>query len=208
MDSCPVARKGRGVTQRLLVVCHANVCRSPMMLWTLRSFMNADAVSLASAGTHALRPDPICEVALDVLGDAVPAESRERGAVQVTAAAIEDADLIITATKHQRGEIALMSHDARDRTFTLREALLLGEIAERGDHGRAGADLAAYATRLHGSRGLLQLTPQSRLRRLKADPLDHADVHQERARGHRKGLIAVQSDARRLAVQLRSMLAL
>lgn len=194
------------MTQRLLLVCHANVCRSPVMLWTLRSLVSADAVSFASAGTHALRPDPICDVALDVLGDVVPPDSRHDGAVQLTTTAIDDADLIITATKHQRGEIALMSHDARDRTFTLREALLLGEIAEHGGHGRAGADLSAYASRLHGSRGLLQLAPSSRLRRAAADPLDHIDVHQDRARGHRKGLIAVQSDAHRFAAQLGSAL--
>lgn len=194
------------MTQRLLVVCHANVCRSPVMMWTLRSLVSTEAVRFSSAGTHALRPDRICDVALEVLGDAAPAQSREDGAVQVTPAAIEGADLIITATKHQRGEIALMSHDARDRTFTLREAILLGEIAERGGHGRAGADLTAYASRLHGSRGLLQLTPPSRLRRAAADPLDHVDVHQERGRGHRKGLIALQSDARRFAAQLESAL--
>lgn len=194
------------MTQRLLVVCHANVCRSPVMLWTLQSLVHADAVSFASAGTHAMRPDPICDVALEVLADAVPEQSRDGSAVQVTRDQIDEADLIITATKHQRGEIALMSHDARNRTFTLREALLLGEIAERGSHRHDGADLSAYAARLHGSRGLLQLTPPSRLRRVKSDPLDHVDVHRDRARGHRNGLIAVQSDTRRFAAHLRSAL--
>ena len=194
------------MTQRLLLVCHANVCRSRVMQWTLRPLLSEDAVTLASAGTRALRPDPICGVALDLLGEAVPPESRSSGAVQVTGDAIDDADLIITATKHQRGVIALMSHDARDRTFTLREALLLGDLEGPIAPAHAGSDLRAYAARLHGRRGRLQLAPASRRRRAAADPLDHIDVHQERGRSHRKGLVAVQTDARGLAAQLNSAL--
>ncbi|HWV49420.1 MAG TPA: hypothetical protein VN035_08185 [Microbacterium sp.] len=196
------------MTQRLLLVCHANVCRSRVMQWTLGSLVSADAVTLASAGTHALRPDPICDVALDVLGDDVPPANRTSGAVQLTAEAIDGADLIITATKHQRGEIALMSHDARDRTFTLREALLLGDLEGPSGPAHAGSDLRAYAALLHGRRGRLQFAPASKLRRTAADPLDHVDVHQERGRSHRKGLVAVQNDARGLAAQLRNAIGL
>lgn len=191
----------------MLLVCHANVCRSPVMQWTLRSLLTRDDLEVASAGTHVMSPVPVCDVALEVLGEAVPQQSRANTAVRLTAEEIDAADLIITATTHQRGEIALMSHGARARTFTLREALLLGDVAGRGPSVE-GADLHAYAARLHASRGLLQLPPPPRrLRRAASDPLDHVDVHQERGRLHRNGLIAVRDDAVRLGEHLGSMLA-
>lgn len=111
------------MTARVLVVCTANVCRSPMAAALLNhhlSHIDAD-VTVRSAGTRAveLPVDPEAVRALDELGvrlvDHVPRR------IDRTMIADDGADLVITMTRDHLRQVATTSPDAWPRTFTLRE---------------------------------------------------------------------------------------
>lgn len=108
---------------RILIVCTANVCRSPMAAALLVRHLEArhlDAI-VSSAGTRAgvvlSDPDAIATMArrgLDISGH------RPR---QVDRPIIDDdgADLIITMTREQLRSIAVMAPGSLRRAFTVRE---------------------------------------------------------------------------------------
>lgn len=108
---------------RVLVVCTANVCRSPMAEGLLRHHLDragADAV-ITSAGTHGgrLPVDPDAVAALDALG--VDLRSHASRAVTRQVLDTDGADLIITMTREHLRTIATMGRTLFHRTFTLPE---------------------------------------------------------------------------------------
>lgn len=111
----------------LLVVCTANVARSPLAAALLRAQIGAPDVTVTSAGTHARDGDPAA--------DGARALAVERGldlsshrSQPVTAGAIADADLVLTATEEHRDHCGGLAPGAGPRTFTLQEfARLLQE---------------------------------------------------------------------------------
>lgn len=107
----------------VLMVCTGNICRSPAMerLW---AHMFADAVSAGvqvhSGGTHAHTGEdmqPLMKQRLIAHG----AQAEGFVAQQVTAAMVEQADLILTATELQSAYITGEVPAAGDRTFRIRE---------------------------------------------------------------------------------------
>lgn len=108
---------------RVLIVCTANVCRSPMAEGLLRHHceqLGVD-VTITSAGTHMPRlpVDPLSVVAVGELGVDI-AGHRPR---QLTRAVIDadGADLVLTMTREQLRHAATSAQGAFRRTFTLRE---------------------------------------------------------------------------------------
>ncbi|HEX8631905.1 MAG TPA: low molecular weight phosphatase family protein [Catenuloplanes sp.] len=108
----------------VLVVCHANLCRSPMAerlaRQTIADRLGPDAASfeVVSAGTHAWTGRPMHPLAAEVL--------REHGvddsgfsSQRLTASLVRRADLVLTATRRQRAECVAMVPAAVRRTFTL-----------------------------------------------------------------------------------------
>jgi sulfate adenylyltransferase len=109
---------------RVLFVCTANICRSPYMEVTARNLAGPDAtVEFSSAGTHGFREYPM---------DAVMAATlTERGldatgflSQPLTAALIEDADLVLTAEASHRAFIL------DDHAAAFRKVFTLGQVAE------------------------------------------------------------------------------
>jgi protein-tyrosine phosphatase len=103
----------------VLFVCQANLCRSPMAERLARRRLPAGALA-HSAGTRALEGSPVHPGAAEVL--------RERGADaagfvsrQVTEALLLGADLVLTATRHQRAVCVSLAPEAVRHTFTLRQ---------------------------------------------------------------------------------------
>jgi protein-tyrosine phosphatase len=189
---------------RILFVCHANECRSPVMAGTMIAALEGagrqDEWRVSSGGTDS-RGGPLCPVAIDVLADAMDAAllADYRDHFVSTAIAertLERADLILTATREERAAIALRAPAARSRTFTLREAI--GLMA--GD-GESAVDLAAYADILHERRGLTGAASHRRFLALRKsnDPNDIPDVHHAALRAHRAGLQEVREASRVLA---------
>ena len=108
----------------VLFVCTANICRSPFMEITARELAGPDApVEFSSAGTHGFREYPMDTVMAGAL--------TERGlsaekflSRPLTAALIEDADLVITAEASHRAFIL------DDHAAAFRKVFTLGQVAE------------------------------------------------------------------------------
>ena len=184
---------------RILVVCTANACRSPLAEQLLRARL-ADWMpgefSVSSAGTRAAYNHPACrEVGrfLDRQGlDQVAHHPR-----QLTRELIDDAQLVLTADRDHRAAVARLDPEARRRTFTLREAAALAAEAARaadprGEPGRAApADrLAGFVDQLNRARGLVE-------------PIfDIADGHGFSGRRHRVALQLVDEAVAGIAAGL------
>ena len=121
----------------VLFVCTGNVCRSPMAehLFAHRlSQRLGDAAKdfrVASAGTGALAGEPMTSYAGEVLGElgvGAAATDAFRGR-QLAEDHICGADLVLTATRDHRMQVAQMVPAATPRTFTITEfALLVGAV--------------------------------------------------------------------------------
>lgn len=111
---------------RVLVVCHANLCRSPMAEQLLRhglaARLGADgaAFPVGSAGTHAVADRPMHPLALRVLTQA-GIDSAGFRSRPLTADLVAAADLVLTATRQQRSACVSLDPAAVRRTFTMRQ---------------------------------------------------------------------------------------
>ncbi|OSM43683.1 arsenate reductase/protein-tyrosine-phosphatase family protein [Nesterenkonia sp. PF2B19] len=113
----------------VLTVCTGNICRSPAME-RLFAHVFADAAQeglrVHSGGTYAhdgedMQP-PMKQRVADYGADADDFTAR-----QVTAAMVEEADLILTATREHLEDVTAEVPGARARAFTIRE---VGRLAE------------------------------------------------------------------------------
>jgi protein-tyrosine phosphatase len=132
----------------LLFVCQANLCRSPMAERLARLRLARDGATgfeVRSAGTRALEGSPMHPVAMRVLAErgADPEDFTSR---QVTEKVLDKADLVLTATRHQRAVCVSMVPERVASTFTLRQ---FGRMlaAARGD-GFVGSGPDAMRERL------------------------------------------------------------
>jgi protein-tyrosine phosphatase len=114
----------------ILCVCTGNVCRSPAAERLLTSTFG-ESVAPASAGTHALVGQPISPPmgALLASAGADPGGFAARSLVEPL---VKSAELILTMTQDQRGDVVEMWPKAVRRTFTLKEfARLLAAVDPR-----------------------------------------------------------------------------
>ncbi|MGE0309365.1 MAG: hypothetical protein AB7N61_20300 [Acidimicrobiia bacterium] len=122
---------GDGVASRplrILVVCTANICRSPVVAMSLARALatRGHDVIVSSAGTHG----GLLEVPVDTLRAAAEVglqltDHRSRGLTRQTIAE-DGADLIVTMTREQLRAVVGLDPGAWKRTFTLKE------LARRG----------------------------------------------------------------------------
>ncbi len=148
----------------VLVVCTANICRSPAAEAELRAALASSAdVAVSSAGLRARVGEPVAPGMAAVLGRT----PQHFAARQVTPALVRTADLVLTMTRDQRSAIVGAVPAAVRSTFTLREfADLVGLAREHGAEvgdGTRGERLAA----------LLALAPRFRSVR---EAGDHDDI--------------------------------
>lgn len=208
------------MTHRLVFVCEANVCRSPLMELVLRAHTDDAHWHVSSAGAHAApRGSRMCALsatAAAVAGDAATPDLVDaHRATPLTAERVRAADLVLTATRVERAAVATMVPDARARAFTLREAVHLGaepmDLAAPVRHAPDDeADgLARYAAALHARRGLAAAPHRGRglLGRRRPHPFDTPDAHHGSVRGHRAMLAATADDVQRFLRQASDFLA-
>lgn len=126
---------------RILVVCTANICRSPAAAALLRRELAplvADGtIRVDSAGVAAVNGMPACDLSSALVGEFVarqypgdpvaqlPADAH--AARRVTPEMVREADLILALDRSHRAELARVDPAARPRTFTLRQAARLSE---------------------------------------------------------------------------------
>jgi protein-tyrosine phosphatase len=147
---------------RVLVICTGNVCRSPYLERRLRQLLAGHDVHVESAGTRALVGadiEPGSTLALESLG----ADTTAFASRQLSAAMLDAADIVITATQKHRADAVALHPRALRKTFTIgeladlvREADLVaaaaGHEASAGDRDTPWAAIVAEVAR--GRRGL------------------------------------------------------
>jgi protein-tyrosine phosphatase len=143
-------------TVDVLVVCTANICRSPVAEALLtRALAAAGDVRVSSAGLHALTGRPMAEEMARLLDDPPPGFA----ARQVTPELVRAADLVLVMTREQRSSLVGTVPAAVRRTFTLLEFAELAGLADRTGAGPTGT---TAGERL---RALVRLAPRLRASR-------------------------------------------
>lgn len=129
------------MSPRILVVCTANVCRSPVIEAMLGQRLGP-GFEVTSAGVRAPVGRPIDPGSADQLrrrGLDVP----QHAARQLTRELVAESDLVLTATRAHRAEVLDLDPRALRRTFTALELAGLVEDAESGSVAELVADAAA-----------------------------------------------------------------
>lgn len=191
----------------ILLVCAANVCRSPLAELAIRARFEhrpgLELVPVDSAGVRVADPRPICpDVARfesDELWRRLAAEHRAR---PLDPDAVRGAALVVAASREFRAAVVSAVPEQRGVVFTLLEAVWLGRgyVAEAGVAGSAA--VTAFQRHIDGMRGLRQLPTQPRRmrwRRHRPDPLDIEDGHVRRAGAHQQTMRTVAAAAQELA---------
>lgn len=108
----------------VLVVGGMNLCRSAAAERLLRAGLDeapgADTIDVASAGTHAALEQPMPEPLVELL-EAAGAPSDGHTPRELTTELVQDADLVLTASREERAEVVRRVPAALRRTFTLPE---------------------------------------------------------------------------------------
>ncbi|MGC4808290.1 low molecular weight phosphatase family protein [Micromonospora sp. DT233] len=144
------------MADRILFVCHANLCRSPMAEYLAGALLAKLPVEVASAGTAAVDGRPMHPYAAEVVAGTGrdPAAFRSRA---LTPARLADAALVLTAGRRQRAACVSLAPAALHHTFTLRQFARLAELADTPDGTDAGALRAAVRAAVR-ARGRMQPT--------------------------------------------------
>lgn len=141
----------------IVVVCTANICRSPlaeaMLERAATERLGPDApVHLSSSGIHGLAGEPAAPLSAD--------EAVERGldlsrhVARVTdAPGVERADLVLTMTERHRGRIVRLHPPAARATFTIKEFARLTSALKPIGGDLPVRERVRFVTRLaHGAR--------------------------------------------------------
>ena len=161
-----------GADARILIVCTGNICRSPFIERLLQRQLDERrpgaerAVLVRSAGTGALTGSAMDARAAAQLvaygGD--PAGFRAR---DLTSALIAESDLVLTATRAHRGQVAAMYPKVLRQVFTFRD---FADLV-------AGVDgLSARVRQMDSRAWLRQVTEQAAASRGLNPPLEPAQA--------------------------------
>lgn len=185
----------------VLIVCTANVCRSPYLAGVLTAKFAelglSDRVEVGSRGTRAVANAAACSFAVERIPEVADHRSQ-----LLLPKDVRSADLILTATVAERSVVAQAVPGARTRSFTIREALALDAIEATEYASAASSDrsrLRLLGQRLHDRRGLIPVSmsqrpvrpsrwrfslPRTRPPGSLANELDVPDCHGEGAAAH------------------------
>ncbi|MGP9538172.1 arsenate reductase/protein-tyrosine-phosphatase family protein [Brachybacterium sp. AOP43-C2-M15] len=143
-------------SELLLVVCAANVCRSPLAELLLRQGLSdMPDIRIESAGVRVKRPARICELVADREADAAwrraADDHRSRFA---TRELVQDATLVLAADRAVRSAIVRSTPESRDRVFMLRDAATLAENFFPDEPTRSAGVVSRLAMHLDRNRAL------------------------------------------------------
>jgi protein-tyrosine phosphatase len=144
----------------LLFVCTANICRSPLAELHLGEALRGSAfegASIGSAGVRGLTGAAMCEVAAEALDD--PARAAGHEAREISRELIEQADLVLTMEKEQRGAVSRLAPGHQHKVYTLREAERLAAAVAEDRERPAPTTVAELAARMRALRGFVPIAP-------------------------------------------------
>jgi protein-tyrosine phosphatase len=199
------------MVQSLLIVCTANVCRSPLGQRTLEHALAGSPlgeVVVSSAGTRALEGEAMCPVSAEDLDPGDEDYATGHRARQLTGDLVREADLVVTMEREQRSAAVQAAPGSQSKVFTLREIeALLAVLAER--EGEPPADLPALAKALHSVRGLAPLVPAEPAKKHwwskpvdPADPMTIVDGHGQSREEHTASAAQVRATADRVGAAI------
>lgn len=180
-------------TELILVVCAANVCRSPLAeLLLRRGLEDVPGARTASAGTLVRGGGEICSLVAAWRDDedwsVAAGAHRSHPAVPDL---LEQAALILVSSRDVRADVVLAAPEVRGHTYTLREAAHLGEGFDPATQPRHLGTVARYAVHLDRSRVVRGSVPRGHRRwgraRRAAGP-DIIDGHGRGRGAHRRAL--------------------
>ncbi len=134
---------------RILAVCTANICRSPMVEILLRQQLDPEVFDVASAGVQGWHEAPVDSMVVLEL-ERFGARTDGFASRALDAQMVSDADLILTATRDHRSEVLGRHPGALRRTFTLRE---FAELIEDMIGFSSPAEMVAEAYRRRSEAG-------------------------------------------------------
>lgn len=118
------------MTARILVVCSANICRSPMTAALLRARL--PGIEVISRGVKAPPSMPACAAALAWLRQS-GIELADHASTRLTERDVLASTLVLTATRWHRASVLELRPSAAVRTHTLASAARLsGWLADQG----------------------------------------------------------------------------
>lgn len=117
---------------RVLFVCIGNVCRSPVGERLLAARLPSDRFEVSSAGVGAMVGYAMSKYAAAEL-EGFGGDPTGFAAQQLMPEMIEQADLLLTATRDLRSQVLAESPGALRRTFTILEFAALADMAEGAD---------------------------------------------------------------------------
>ncbi|MER7459592.1 low molecular weight phosphatase family protein [Micromonospora sp. NPDC126480] len=140
------------MVDRVLFVCHANLCRSPMAEYLARRLLAGRPVEVSSAGTDAVEGLAMHPYAAEIAAStgADPADFRSR---RLCREHLAGATLVLTATRRQRSLCSALAPAALHRTFTLRQ---FGRLAAAAEPASPEESLRAAVQAAARARGRLQ----------------------------------------------------
>lgn len=113
------------MTARVLVVCTANICRSPTAAGLLAARLGP-TVEVVSRGVRAMRGAPMCARSADWLAtgwtDSAPLVHPPHASAPLTVDDVRAATVILTASPEHRSAVVSLRPSAQVRTFTLAQA--------------------------------------------------------------------------------------
>lgn len=111
--------------RHILVVCTANVCRSPMGAALLRRSLSVAGLDIGvssagvRAGDHSLSVDALAVEAMAQRGLDISGHQP----TPVSPAAVAGADLVVAMTRHDLREVVVASPEAFGKTFTWKQVI-------------------------------------------------------------------------------------
>ena len=136
----------------VLVVCTANVCRSPLAARLLAASLSPP-VEVRSAGVRALPGEPACGRAQSLTGAPFA-----HAASRLEAGQVREASLVLGAAREHRSAAVALVPNAQRRSFTLLQAARVASwVSSRGVTAPAGLGpqerLAWWVDELDAARG-------------------------------------------------------
>ncbi len=142
--------------EKVLFVCTANICRSPMAeaLFNALAEDKGLGVRARSAGVAALKGEPIAPNAREALEE-VGVYPKDHRARQVSAGMLEEADLVLAMTPRHVAELRRAFGDS-SRARTLPE-YASGASGEKGIPDPYGSPMSSYRTSVRQLFGYVDL---------------------------------------------------